>query len=512
MIAKPHSAAANALLPRGVRRALDAMRADLGRDWTVNDLAAIAGVSGRTLQRQFRIFFGKSPRDALRDFRFECARRELLQGSPDVNVMDVAHDCGLQHCGRFSVEYRRRYDETPSQTLKRQSVLVAALASMSSAVIVPAGAKLMLAVGPIEASAEHGELARHIADELTIALIRAGVSVSSKPGSTRYVLTGAVRGAGRQACLIVRLIETGTGRHLAAHRSDGILDASSAPREFLANRIVAALQPSLRLAEIERADGTPDPELDPYDLALKAMPCVLSLDADGNARAIEFLERAMDRDPNHALATALAAWAYGQRVVYHFSDTPMQDRARGAELARKTQTLTGNATVLAVLGNALTLLHDLEGAGRVVREALAVDGGSSWAWSRSGWIDVYNGNSESAIERFKIALDLAPNDSLGFNSLVGIGCAHFGAGRYVEAARWQQLALDRHPSATWIHRTMCPAYVIVGAKSQARCSVTALRQQYPGLTISEVQTGFPPMPQSYRELCYDALQAAGLPS
>ena len=27
-----------------------------------------------------------------------------------------------------------------------------------------------------------------------------------------------------------------------------------------------------------------------------------------------------------------------------------------------------------------------------------------------------------------------------------------------------------------------------------------------------VETGFPPMPQSYRELCYDALQAAGLPS
>ena len=220
----------------------------------------------------------------------------------------------------------------------------------------------------------------------------------------------------------------------------------------------------------------------------------------------------MNRDPDHALATALAAWAYGQRVVYHFTATPAEDRARSAELARRAAALTGDATALAVLGNAFTLLHDLDAAGRVIREALAVDGGSAWAWSRGGWIDVYNGDAESAIERFKTALDLSPNDPLAFNSLVGIGCAHFGAGNYVEAARWQQRALAEHPSATWIHRTMCPAYVLVGAKPEARRSVTALREQYPELTIAEVQQGFPPMPQAYCDLVFDALHAVGLPS
>jgi hypothetical protein len=65
------------------------------------------------------------------------------------------------------------------------------------------------------------------------------------------------------------------------------------------------------------------------------MPCVLSLNAEGNSRALDLLERAMERDPEHALATALAAWAYGQRVVYHFAVTPNEDRVRSAELARK---------------------------------------------------------------------------------------------------------------------------------------------------------------------------------
>jgi len=511
MIAQPHGATGAPLLPRGVRRALDAMRANVGHDWSVNDLADIAGVSSRTLQRQFRDFVGKTPRAALRDIRFESARRELLQGSPDANIMHVAQDCGLPHCGRFSVEYRRRYGETPSQTQKRQAVFAGALASMPSSVV-SSRDPLLVTLGPIEAGPENGDIARHIAEELAVALMRAGVSVVSVPGAAPYSLTGGIRGSGKQTRLILRLIEAGTGRHLSAYRSDSVLDGDSAPREHLATRIAATLQPSLRLAEIERAHRKPASDLSPHELALKAMPHVLSLDAGGNARAIDFLERAMDRDPNHALATALAAWAYGQRVVYHFAETPMEDRTRSAELARKAQALAGDATVLAVVGNALTLLHELGAAGQVIRKALAVDGGSAWAWSRGGWIDVYNGDAESAIERFKIALDLTPNDTLAFNTFVGIGCAHFAAGRYTEAARWQQRALTEHPSAIWIHRTMCPAYVLVGAESEARRSVTALREHYPELTVSGVQQGFPPMPRAYCDLVFDALHTVGLPS
>jgi AraC-like DNA-binding protein/tetratricopeptide (TPR) repeat protein len=511
MIVLSRNSSGAAPLPRGVRRALDAMRANVGHDWSVAELADVAGLSGRTLQRQFRIFLGKPPRAALRDIRFECARRELLQGLPDAKVMDVALGCGFPHCGRFAVEYRRRYGETPSQTQRRQAVFIGALASMPS-FFVSTRDRPTVTLGMIEACPQNSEIARSIADELASALTRAGVSVTSRPGSARYDLRGDIRGSGRQTRLTFRLIEAGTGRHLSAYRSDGALDDRSAPKEHLATRIAAGLQPCLRVAEIEHARRKPDVDLSPHDLAMRAMPHVLSLDADGNARALELLERAMDRDPNHALATALAAWAYGQRIVYHFAPTPVEDRARCAALAQKAQGLAGDATALAVLGNALTFLHDLDRADLVIRKALTVDGGSAWAWSRSGWIDVYNGDADSAIERFKIALDLAPNDSLAFNSLVGLGCAHFEAGRYVQAAHWQQRALIEHPSATWIHRTMCPAYVLVGAEVEARRSVTALREHYPELTVSDVQQGLPPLPRAYCDLVFDALHTVGLPS
>src|SRR5262249_40192889 len=147
-----------------------------------------------------------------------------------------------------------------------------------------------------------------------------------------------------------------------------------------------------RAAEIEHALQKPRDELSPHELALRAMPGVLAFDAEGNARALDLLEQAIGEDPGQALATALAAWAHLQRVVYHFTAKPIVSRARGIALTRKAMSLAGDVTMLAVLGNALTLLGDQDAAAQVIARALAADGGSAWAWSRSGFIDVYRGD------------------------------------------------------------------------------------------------------------------------
>src|SRR5260370_39975400 len=104
MIARPPDSSRSNLLPRGVRRALDAMRANVGRDWTVVDLAGAAGVSSRTLQRQFKMFLGKTPHAALRDIRFHCPRRELLESLPAEKGMDLSLRCGLSPFGPVFME------------------------------------------------------------------------------------------------------------------------------------------------------------------------------------------------------------------------------------------------------------------------------------------------------------------------------------------------------------------------------------------------------------------------
>lgn len=498
--------------PRSIRRALQAMRADIGRRWTLSALAEIAGVSARTLQRQFSICFGKSPQAILRDIGFERARHELLQGGADGRVMDVAHRCGFAHYGRFAVDYRRRFGETPSQTLKRRDRLSAQL-SASLPSVLGAQHRPTLAFARIEANADHGEVAADLTDDLIAALTRSGLALVARADAARYRLHGVIRaGAAGEARLVLQMSDQVSGRMLWAQRLDGVLHTDADGCEQLAASIAAALQPHLRRAEIDRALQKPDTELTAHDLALRAMPGVLSLDAAGNARAFDLLQKAIEMAPEQGLPTALAAWVHAQRVVYHFSSDAGGDRVRGLALARKVGAQSADATVLCMLGTALTVLDELSDAGRVIRKALAIDGSSAWAWSRSGWLDVYQGDPASAIERFRIALDLAPQDQLAFNSLVGIGCAHFKAGNYAEAARWQQRALLEHPSALWVHRTMCPAHMLAGQREEACRSMRALRAHYPDLTLAEVRRAAPPLPDSYLSPMFEALSDAGLPA
>ncbi|MBV9564504.1 MAG: helix-turn-helix domain-containing protein [Bradyrhizobium sp.] len=508
MISIDHSSAGNWPLPRSVRRALDAMTADPGRRWRVSELASLADVSGRTLQRQFMSFLGKSPLVAQQEMALEQARQALLKAGPRATVADVAQRCGFMHFGRFSAAYRRRYGETPSSTLKRQIRFAEAVSKLP--VVMPSRDQPMLMLARFEIEAGDRAMAAHLADDLATALGRAGVAVTHEARFARYRMSGSIRGEGAHRRLLLQLVDQESGRQLWAHRSEDALLPSMA-HEQLATRIIASLQPNLRRAEIERARAMPEAALGPHELALKAMPGVQSLDAEGNARALDLLERALALDPDSQLAVALAAWAYAQRTIYHFASHPGSEQARGLALARKALSLQGDATTLAVLGTALTLLDELDGAAHVIGKALAIDGGCAWAWSRSGWLEVYRGDADAAIERFRIGLDLAPQDALAFNSLVGIGCAHFKAGNYAEAARWQQRAVLEHPSSAWMHRTLCPAYLLTGARPAAQRSLDALRAHHPDLTLAEVRRGMPPLPESYRNLVLEALSDLGLP-
>ncbi|HKU05280.1 MAG TPA: helix-turn-helix domain-containing protein [Bradyrhizobium sp.] len=498
-----------AVLPRAVRRALDFMQGALERDIGIAELAAAAGLSSRALQRQFKAFVDKTPHEALRDIRFDAARRQLLLGRPGTRVMDVALRCGFPHFGRFSIEYRRRYGETPSHTLKRQAtfsnMVSAQLQTFSQSTDRPG-----VTIGPIETAVGHEESARGIADEIATALARIGISTTSNAGSARYHLAGAIRGAGAQARLIFRLIDRESGQHLWAHRIEGDWERAAAFDEQLATRLAAALRPSLRAAEIDRALQKRDADLTAQDLALRAMPGVLSLDEAGNERAIELLNEAMARDPDNPLPFALAAWAYAQRVVYYFGTDPSHDRAQSATYARKALGLRADPRVLAVAGTALSLVDD-ENAEQIIARALAIDGSSAFAWGRSGWVDVYRGHDDAAIERFMIALELAPSDALAFNNIYGIGVAHFNAGRFREAAQWQQRALVQHPSLAWMHRTLCPTYMFAGAKEEAGESIRRLKEGYPELTLTKVTDGLPPLPKTTRERLVEALQDVGLP-
>ena len=107
------------LTPGDLRRALDYMHANLAAPITVADIAEASGIAGRTLFQYFRDFRGTSPMRYMREARFAKARDALMKPQAGEGVTEIATMCGFFHLGRFASEYRHRFGETPSETLRR---------------------------------------------------------------------------------------------------------------------------------------------------------------------------------------------------------------------------------------------------------------------------------------------------------------------------------------------------------------------------------------------------------
>ncbi len=108
------------VLPRHVRRVEDHLHAHADEPIAPADLARLAGVSLRSLYAGFRRYRGIGPMECLKRVRLDRARADLLDRAPGggTTVADVALRWGFGHLGRFAADYRARFGEPPSRTLR----------------------------------------------------------------------------------------------------------------------------------------------------------------------------------------------------------------------------------------------------------------------------------------------------------------------------------------------------------------------------------------------------------
>ena len=104
-------AVAPALSDGDVGRVVEYMRAHLGEDVTVDDLASVAMVSKFHFIRAFSAATGVTPYRYLRRMRLEVAA-ELLRRTPDA-VARIAVLCGYRSSGQFARAFRAEYGVAP---------------------------------------------------------------------------------------------------------------------------------------------------------------------------------------------------------------------------------------------------------------------------------------------------------------------------------------------------------------------------------------------------------------
>ncbi|MGW4403690.1 AraC family transcriptional regulator [Nonomuraea sp. NPDC004702] len=107
-------------LPKVVRRAMEFIEGHAHLPLSTTDIAGAVAVSSRSLQEGFRAHLGLSPMAHLRQVRLTRVHDELRTADPArATVTTVAARWGFLHQGRFAAQYRERYGQPPSETLRR---------------------------------------------------------------------------------------------------------------------------------------------------------------------------------------------------------------------------------------------------------------------------------------------------------------------------------------------------------------------------------------------------------
>ena len=307
-----------------------------------------------------------------------------------------------------------------------------------------AGGKVTLAVLPfanLSASKDDEYFSDGITDEIRGDLSKiAGLQVIARTSSfafkgqnedvkkiasllnVRNVLEGSVRKSADRVRIEVELIDASNGFTIWSDRYDekmaDVFQIQSDVAESVAQKLVVKLLRDVRA----RLDQRPTENLEAYDLYLRGLYYNSQFSEDGWTKAIDYLRRATEKDPNFGLAYVELANAYAGTNSFTMRSSNAFHEMKAA------------------IERALAIDETLAGAHGALAYALY---GYEWNWP-------------GAEREFKRALELEPS-----NALVRADYGEFldRMGRYDEALLQAERALELNPldvqtllTVGWVYR------------------------------------------------------------
>ena len=328
----------------------------------------------------------------------------------------------------------------------------------------------------------------------------------------RYVLEGSVRKSGSRVRITSQLIEAGSGAHLWADRLDGSLENIFDLQDQVTTKVAGAIAPTLEKAEIDRAKRRPTESSDAYDYFLRGMAIYYRYSKEASSEALHFFYRAIEADPDFVLAYARAAIVYAQRKQSSWMEDAEHETNEGMRLARRSAELgRDDAFALGAAGFTLAFLGwQLDQGAALIDQALVLNSNSALVWQASGWVRIYLGEPEVAVEHLQRALRLSPADPDAPQIASATSWALINAGRYEEAISWADKALFERPTFMPALRMCAICNALAGRIETAQRTVAIFRQHYPEWRIRNFPKGLLRRPDDYAKFV-EGLRKAGMP-
>jgi adenylate cyclase len=257
----------------------------------------------------------------------------------------------------------------------------------------------------------------------------------------RYVLEGGVQRADSRVRITAQLVDATTGYHIWAERYDRELRDIFSLQDEVTQQIVRALAVTLSEAERGRIGRAPTGDLEAYDLVLRGEQERRRTTREGNAAARRLYVKALDLDPDYALAHLGLSWTHLQSWQFLWSNDP----------------------------------ETLERARQLVERAITLDDSLAKGYSLLGQIHLWRKEHDRAITQAERAIALAPNDADGYETLAEV----LGwAGRPQDSIRLIKQAMRLNPHYPFFYLwTLGHANYLLERRQEALDTLEKLVQQ-----------------------------------
>jgi TolB-like protein len=333
--------------------------------------------------------------------------------------------------------------------------------------------------------------------------------VADKLG-VRYLLEGSVRKSANRVRITAQLIDAKTDAHLWAEQYDRSMEDVFTTQDEITMRVVGAIEPNLRKAEIERVRRQRPNNLNAYDLVLRSLPSVFAQMPKDAAIAIPLLEEAVRLQPDYGAAHAFLGWCLHHRFAR--GGLREEDRVAAVRHARAAVAHgSDDATALAVAAQVIAWdEHDTATALKLFDRALELSRSNVFALTLSAITLAWMGKAELAIERAEQAIRLSPFDSYNFRSHHALGIAYFSSERYRDSVDAARHAIGTNPSFSIARAILAAALLRVGRAAEAKATARDVLECEPTFTIHGLAVSAELEPAVFGAFA-DAWREIGLP-
>ena len=330
--------------------------------------------------------------------------------------------------------------------------------------------------------------------------------IASELGAT-YLVEGSVRRSASQVRITAQLTESRTGTVLWSDRFDGELADIFEFQDAIARRIAGTLAANIAMVEGRRSLDQPKPNPNAFDLVLRARALGHASTRTVNRRFRELVAKAIELDPNYAMARALLAEALYSQAVLGWTEFTDRELARGADEARKAIALAPDEPDgHRALGRIHLARAEYDQAQHALKRAIEINPSDANALAVWGGLQSFSGQVAEAIGSLQLALKLDP--TLEPNHVFDLALAYYLARQHEDALRIAERGLARYPDFPMFNLPAAAAAAQLGRKEQAARYVEVLRRRLPFLDTDNVGSRF--KDPAHAAYLRDGLKAAGL--